>query len=94
VPHGAVIGIACRYLKPRLDSTFGAAAPIHGSMKMKTITLRRSREPEPEPADLVGSVRAFLEVSRAAGEIVEPQAVRDRIVQDPLRALSDRLAAV
>jgi len=92
VPHGAVIGIGCRYLKPRLDSTFGAAAPIDGSMKMKTITLRRSHVPE--PADLVGSVRAFLEVSRAAGEAVEPQAVRDRIVQDPLRALSDRLAAV
>jgi hypothetical protein len=92
VPHGAVIGLACRYLKPRLDSTIGAAAPIDGSMKMQTITLRRSREHE--PADLVGSVRAFLEVSRAAGELVEPQGVRDRIVQDPLRALTDRLATV
>ena len=92
LPHGFVIGIRCRDLKPLLPSTFAARTPIDGSMKMKNITLRRSCQTD--SADLVGSVRAFLEVSRAAREPVEPQLVRERIVQDPLRALSERLAAV
>ena len=42
---------------------------------------------------LIGGQRLLFTVKRAAGEPVEASAIRDRIQQDPLGALRERLAA-
>lgn len=43
-------------------------------------------------AALCVTITSYLAAGRAKAEILEPPAVRDRVVQDPLGALRERLA--
>jgi hypothetical protein len=58
-------------------------------MKMR---LRRSETPATASTAAFSAVLEHLAAGRAAKEQLEPAAVRERVVQDPLQALRERLA--
>jgi hypothetical protein len=59
---------------------------------MKIKLSREARKTASAPAEAFSTVKAFLAAGSAAGEPLEQGAIRDRIQQDPLGALRERLA--
>jgi hypothetical protein len=58
----------------------------------KTLLRTRQRVPAGTTAGKSDAVMAYLAAGRATAEALEPSIVRERVLQDPLRALGARLA--
>jgi hypothetical protein len=91
VPHGMVIGSRRGVLEVRKPLNFRGPDADSSAMKIKRFS--KTFADDQAAAQPLASVQAFLTVSLDARKSLEPAVVRDRVVQDPLGALRERLAA-
>jgi hypothetical protein len=92
VPHRMVIGSRGGVLEvPRKPLNLRGLDADSSTMRIKRFS--KTLAADQAAAQPLASVQAFLTVSLDARKSLEPAVVRDRVVQDPLGALRERLAA-
>jgi hypothetical protein len=88
--HGSsAAGVLSLSLKSDLNLVVCSA----DSEAMKIKRIAKHRAAEVEAVEPLKSVQAFLSFSGAARNPLESAPIRERVVQDPLGALRERLAA-